>query len=215
MDGYACRHFDLETAVFAHCKSLKQVTGLENIKIIEPEAFYGCTLLEELDLGEKLEKVGDAAFFMNENLKSVYLSSKVKEIGIYAFQGCNALKTIVIPGSVRTIQQHAFYECYNLTIYTAFSEKPGDWHNRFNSSSRTIFYGTELDEFNNVVSVNISDDNLLFRNALNGISAPIYNGKVFVDFVDEEGNSYSLKDLETIKGIKKLTARYSIQGGLE
>lgn len=198
----------LRTAVFAHCTSLKNVTGLENIKVIEPEAFYGCTLLETIDLGEKLETIGDAAFYMDENLTSIYLSSKVKEIGIYAFQGCSMLKSITIPSSVRSIQQHAFYECFNLTIYTSFESKPGDWHNRFNSSSRTIFYKTELDESNNVISVDITNDNLQFRNALNGISAPIYKGKTFINFVDEENNTYTLDDIKSIDKDIKLIARY-------
>ncbi len=198
----------LETAVFAHCVSLKNVTGLENIKVIEPEAFYGCSLLETVDLGENLETIGDAAFFMDEKLTSVYLSSKVKEIGIYAFQGCSSLASLTIPSSVRTIQQHAFYECFNLTIYTSFETKPGDWHNRFNSSNRTIFYNTELDESNNVISVDINEDNLQFRNALNGISAPIYKGKSFINFVDEENKIYTLDDIKSIDKDIKLIARY-------
>ncbi|MBP5342492.1 leucine-rich repeat domain-containing protein [bacterium] len=198
----------LRTAVFSHCSSLKHITGLENIKKIESEAFYGCSSLEDVDLGDETESIGDAAFFLNENLKYIYLSNKVKEIGTYAFQGCNSLKSIIIPGSVRTIQQHAFYECFNLTIYTSMQTKPGDWHSRYNSSNRTTFWNTELDEQNNVVGINISDDYLTFRNAANGISSPISRDKLFVYWTDSSSKQYETSELAKISGELKLTAHY-------
>lgn len=199
---------ELETATFAHCKALVTVTGLENIKNVGTEAFYDCPSLISLDLGDYTESIGDAAFYLNESLSAIHLSNTLKKIGVYAFQGCSSLKTLVIPGGVRTIGQHAFYECSNLTIYTEALEKPSDWHSRFNSSSRTIFYKTELDEENNVISVDITNDNLQFRNALNGISAPIYKGKTFINFVDEENNTYTLDDIKSIDKDIKLIARY-------
>ena len=199
---------ELKTAVFAHCESLETVTGLGNVKTVGPEAFYGCSSLKSVDLNEETETIGDAAFYLDEKLESVYLSNKLKSIGVYAFQGCASLKQIVISESVRTIQQHAFYECINLTIYTSMESKPGDWHNRFNSSNRTIFYSTTLDNENNVIGVNISDTTLQFRNALNGINAPIFKGKTFKYFIDEESNKYSMKDLQGLTGEHTLTAIY-------
>ena len=56
--------------------------------------------------------------------------------------------------------------------------------------------------------IDITNDNLQFRNALNGISAPIYKGKTFINFVDEENNTYTLDDIKSIDKDIKLIARY-------
>ena len=59
-----------------------------------------------------------------------------------------------------------------------------------------------------LIFFDITNDNLQFRNALNGISAPIYKGKTFINFVDEENNTYTLDDIKSIDKDIKLIARY-------
>ena len=199
----------LEVATFAHCTSLKTITNMTGLKTIDSEAFYMCTSLESIELGNDLETVGDAAFLNDESLKSINLSSKIKRIGVYAFQGCKSLTSISLPLSLRTVQQHAFYECDNLTIYTSFSSRPSDWHGRFNSSYRPIFFSSELDDNNTVLTITISKDTINYKNALNGVNAPLVSGSIFSNWVDEESNTYSMDDIITLSENKKLTAVYT------
>lgn len=198
----------LENAAFAHCTSLKTVTNMTGVKTIGAEAFYMCPSLESIELGNNLEVVGDAAFLEDVSLKSINLSTKIKKIGVYAFDGCKSLEVIVLPLSLRSIQQHAFYECENLTIYTALVTKASDWHNRFNSSYRPIFWSAELDESNNVLSIMVSDDTINFKNALNGLSSPTFSGKTFKNWIDDESNTYSMEDILNMSSSIKLTAVY-------
>ena len=198
----------IENATFAHCTNLKTVTNMTGVKTINSEAFYVCKSLESIETGSNLETIGDAAFFGNESLITINLYSKIKKIGVYAFEGCKSLESIVLPLSLRSVQQHAFYECDNLTIYTSMDSKPGDWHNRFNSSYRPIFWSTELDGDNTVLSITLSSNTIDFKNALNGIKAPICNSKQFLHWIDEESNTYNMSDILSITDDKKLMAVY-------
>lgn len=202
----------IETAAFAHCDRLVTVTNATGAKTIDSEAFYMCKALESIELGDNLEVVGDAAFLGNESLKTINLSSKIKKIGVYAFQNCKSLESIVLPLSLRSVQQHAFYECEKLTIYTGMVTKGSDWHNRFNSSYRPIFWGAELDDSNNVLSIMVSSDTVNYKNALNGLSSPVYSGKTFKHWIDDDSNTYSMDDLLDISSSVKLTAVYEQEG---
>ena len=198
----------IENAAFAHCTNLKTVTNMTGVKTINPEAFYMCNSLISIELGDDLETIGDAAFLGNESLITINLSSKIKKIGVYAFEGCKSLEYIALPLSLRSIQQHAFYECEKLTIYTAMDSKPGDWHSRFNSSYRPIIWKTELDDSNNVNAINLSSESISFKNALNGVNAPLKSGMTFIHWIDDESNTYSMDNILTISDTKKLTAVY-------
>ena len=202
----------IENAAFAHCTRLETATNLIGVKTINSEAFYMCNALKSIELGSNLEVIGDAAFYENESLITINLSGKIKKIGVYAFQGCKSLEFIALPLSLRTVQQHAFYECDHLTIYTSMATKPSDWHNRFNSSYRPIFWASELDNDNNVLSISVSSDNVNYKNALNGVNAPLYKDKVFVNWIDDDSNTYSMDDMLNLTSDKKLNAIYENVG---
>ncbi|SFA89597.1 Leucine rich repeat-containing protein [Acetitomaculum ruminis DSM 5522] len=64
----------------------------EDVKNVEPYAFYGCT-----------------------KLTNIILTPKIENIGLSAFYGCASLDTVSIPSSVKSIGENAFFNCSNLS----------------------------------------------------------------------------------------------------
>ena len=110
---------------------------------------------------------------------------------------------------MRKIAQNVFYGCYDLTIYSETNSMPSEWHERFNSSFRPVFYSSEFDENNNVISVTISEDTFINKNSIGTINCPIYDGKVFTNWIDENSNTYSMEDILSITDATKLSAVYA------
>jgi uncharacterized repeat protein (TIGR02543 family) len=111
---------------------------------------------------------------------STYNDLPVVSISNYAFRSCLSLKTIVIPASVEYIGKHAFYGMNNSTIYCEAEKKPDEWHSRFNTSYRPVFYGCEISEDGYVTSIIIKENNPANPNAKNGILSPERAGYDFI-----------------------------------
>ena len=199
----------LENCTFANCLSLVSISLPSGLKVIGKEAFYKCSSLSSIMLGDSVEVIDEAAFFENTSLESVIFPDSLKTINVFAFDSCSKLKTVNIPKELRKIAQNVFYGCYDLTIYSETNSMPSEWHERFNSSFRPVFYSSEFDENNNVISVTISEDTFINKNAIGTISCPIYDGKVFTNWIDENSNTYSMEDILSITDATKLTAVYA------
>ena len=199
----------LENCTFAYCESLASVELPANLKTIGKEAFYKCSSLKDIVLGNSIELIDEAAFYENTSLEYIVFPDSLKDINVFAFDSCTSLKCVNIPKELRRIGQNVFYGCANLTIYSETLYKPSDWHERFNSSFRPVFYNTEFDDDNNVVSINISESTLVNKNAIGKIEPPIINGKAFINWVDDNSNTYSMENVIKITDSIKLRAVYS------
>lgn len=194
---------------FAYCGKLSQIDIPDGVEKIERSAFYKCASVNAIHLGNTLKSVGDYAFFGLENVTNLQLGQSVESLGKYAFKGMKNLLYVVISDNVKNIGQHCFYGCQNLTIYTTASSMVNGWNVRFNSSYRPVFWGVELDEQANVVSIHISKSLFTNRNAKNGIQNPTIDGKSFAYWQSEDNKTYTNEEILNINEDCKLTAVYS------
>ncbi len=194
-------------ASFYGCEALTEITIPDSVKIIGRKAFYGCKAVTTLSLGENVEEIADYAFYNDKNIEELKLNTNLKSIGNYAFKGLEKVKTIILPKTITEIGQHAFYGCKQATFYTDASAILPNWHARFNSSRRTMFYGVEFNADGKVASVVVSKDLLINKNATGGISAPAVN---FSGWRDDENKIYSMEDIVALEleGSLKLYAIY-------
>lgn len=195
---------------FAYCQSLKSIVIPNNVEEIEKAAFYNCSNVKTLILGENLKSIGDYAFAGLSIIEKLELNNNLESIGNYAFKGLTKLKYIVLKDTIKVIGQHCFYGCKELTIYTNANSMLSEWHNRFNSLYRPIFWGVELDDNNNVIAIMVSETSFLNRNALNGINNPEMQGKQFAYWQDENNKKYTNDELINIKNDCRLVAVYTI-----
>ena len=94
---------------FFGCTSLKTVT-MKNVEYIGDYAFNGCIELENLDLGEKLEELGKHVFYSDalprcSKLKSITLPNTLKRLNVASLGGL-VLDELIIPDSVE--RMHTF-----------------------------------------------------------------------------------------------------------
>lgn len=94
---------------FFGCTSLKTVT-MKNVEYIGDYAFNGCIELENLDLGEKLEELGKHVFYSDalprcSKLKSITLPNTLKRLNAASLGGL-VLDELIIPDSVE--RMHTF-----------------------------------------------------------------------------------------------------------
>ena len=199
---------EIPESTFYGCEVLTSIEVPSTVEKIGRYAFYKCANIKSVTLKEGLKQIGDYSFYGLEKVTSLNLPSTLDSIGNYAFKGLVGLTTIVIPNTIRELGQHCFYGCKNMTIYTNASSILGEWHNRFNSSYRPIFWDCEFDENNNVKSVNIKSEMFENKNASNGVNPPTVDGKTFKCWIDEESNTYSMDDLLNIEKEGRLEAVY-------
>lgn len=199
----------LENCTFANCEDLASISLPNSLKVIGKEAFFKCPRLKTIKFGNNVELIDEAAFYENTSLESVVFPDSLKTIKVFAFDSCSNLKCVNIPKELRRIDQNVFYGCYDLTIYSETLYMPSEWHERFNSSFRPIFYSSEFDDNNFVTSITISEDTFVNKNAIGTLNSPVYDGKVFTNWIDENSNAYSMSDIISITDTIKLNAVYA------
>ena len=86
---------------------LKSIKLSKNIKEIPENMCYGCTNLKTIDL-QNIEIIDEEAFCDCINLSKIKFPSTLKNIGKKAFYNCKSLTKIEIPASVESIDVHAF-----------------------------------------------------------------------------------------------------------
>ena len=120
----------IEYGAFYGCTSLKTVKGIENVMLINQEAFANCDLRGELKLDNACA-IGNNAFAQNGQwidtngdkvtdtlkggLTSVVLSDKLQSIGAYAFANNNALENVEVKASQVKYGPYVFSGCKALT----------------------------------------------------------------------------------------------------
>ncbi len=222
---------DIGNKCFLGCIELKKATIGNSLVEIPDSAFYDCTMLKTINIPLSVKKIGRSAFYKNERLENITIDEGLEEIGDYAFFETNNLKNVVFPSSlskignfcfkgskleevhlmstISKIGQHAFYGCKNMVIYSDSISVPGEWHERFNSSNRPVFWGTEFNDDGSVKSIIISNETSINLRQKNEISLPKKENMVFNCFRDQDLNEYSmddLKDIQSIEGGVKLIA---------
>ena len=96
------------------------IIDLNNVEVIEDEAFAGCKNLVSIDLG-KVKKIGKRAFANCEKLEEVF-AENAKIICENAFESCKLLERVKIQ-NVETIKECAFSNCFKLENVVAVSVK--------------------------------------------------------------------------------------------
>lgn len=200
---------EISEYAFAYCTNLTSINIPDSIEKIGKSAFYNCENVQTLKLGKNLKTIDDYAFSGLGLVEELKLPDSIESMGNFAFKGLKSLKFLVIPESIKVIGQHCLYGCSNLTIYTNATSRLTEWHNRFNSLRRPIFWGVELDENNNVISVKISETSLENVRATNGINGPAMEGKTFKCWKDENNATYTNEELINIDTECKLVVVYN------
>lgn len=200
---------ELPEYAFAYCTNLGSIDIPDSIEKIGKGAFYNCENVQILKLGKNLKTIADYAFSGLSLVEELTLTDSIESIGNFAFKGLKNLKFLIIPESVKIIGQHCLYGCSNLTIYTNASSRLTEWHNRFNSLRRPIFWGVELDENNNVISINVSNSSFENRHASNGINGPSMDGKPFKCWQDENNTTYTNEALSDLDKECRLVVVYN------
>ena len=95
-------------------------TGISSIAIpnsvtsIGGFAFSGCACLSSVTIGDGVTSIENAAFYGCASLNTVTIPNSVTNIGSYAFSRCTALISVTIGDSVTSIINNAFRYCYKL-----------------------------------------------------------------------------------------------------
>ena len=119
VDLSACK--SMGDNVFSGCKKLENVIGLENLKSIPDEAFFG-TALKSVDL-PVCTTIGSRAFSACSGLQSVDLP-KVESIGNNVFWG-SGIRKISLPETLKNMG----YQCFDkVTEYTFNGTQPAVLH---------------------------------------------------------------------------------------
>lgn len=192
-------------------RNLTSIDIPDGVEKIGKAAFYNCSNVVTLQLGKNIKSIDDYAFSGLALVEYLTLNDALESIGNYAFKGMANLKSIILRDHIQVIGQHCFYGCKNLTIYTDAKSIRGEWHNRFNSLYRPIFWGVEFDENNDIVSISISEATFQNKNASNGIHSPITNGKIVAYWQDENNTTYTNEDLANIDKDCTLIAVYAVE----
>lgn len=127
----------LESRVFAYNRNLKQVSGLNNFKVIKSGAFM-YTAIESAKLTGK-KKLGSSIFAQCRNLRSIELGVRIvppslcsscvslskviisdaKAIESNAFRDCREIQYIEVNDEVERIEKGAFMNCFKeSTVFT-------------------------------------------------------------------------------------------------
>ena len=168
---------------FYNCTSLEAINIPDTVKIVGKYAFRGCSSATTLTLGNSLESIGSYAFYSCAAIENIVIPTSTVTIGDYAFRSCSSVSSVVIPANVQSIGKHAFYGLSKGVIYCEAESIPADWHERFNSSYRPVFWGCTLSEDKQyIVSFVKQSDNPVNISKADIIAPPSRNGYVFEGF---------------------------------
>lgn len=105
----------IESSAFHHLggNSLERI-NLENVRIIESNAFYYCTHLKEIGSFASLEELGSNAF-NSTSLKEVCLPGTVKKVNLDAFNNCK-LSKLTFQEGIESIAGRIHEDIEELTI---------------------------------------------------------------------------------------------------
>ena len=175
-------------------------------------AFHNAEIYTLNHLPESIQSIGSHAFD-NANLSSSFLIGKnsLQTIGSYAFESTE-IRSILLSSSVTSVGSYAFRYCSNLTIYTSYTSKPGNWSSSWNSSNRPVFWGCTLGGSNGYVSsFTKTGSNPSNINATNGLNDPIrdeYTFKGWNTVSDGSGTSYGTSELSSVSNNTTLYAQW-------
>ena len=77
----------IDSAAFALCANLTDITLPSKLTSISNDLFYGCKKLASIIIPEGVTAIGESAFYGCGEIKEITIPAKVIEIGKYAFSG--------------------------------------------------------------------------------------------------------------------------------
>lgn len=104
----------IEYGAFYGCVKLTEVEGIEHVKLINKEAFFGCNLTDTLSL-DSAHAISDYAFAGNEYLKEVILPETLRSIGAYAFYQDKRIEKVTINAVKVKYGAYVFADCSAIT----------------------------------------------------------------------------------------------------
>ena len=104
---------------FSYIYTLKEITILGNVTVINDATFMQCQNLKIVSLPDTVEIVGTEAFSGCYNLSEVNIgeNSSLHTIKEYAFYSCEKLNHIFLPKSLSNIEPLAFANCIALATF--------------------------------------------------------------------------------------------------
>ena len=100
-------------SAFKDCKTLKSVSFLADVDVIDDYAFAGCTSLTDISIPIETTRIGAHAFEDCTNLSELIIWGN-PEIDDYAFAGCESIVDLSISYDTKRVGAHAFDGCDNL-----------------------------------------------------------------------------------------------------
>lgn len=97
----------IEYAAFFKCKSLKKV-DFGSVVNIGVSSFANCSALTEIIIPDTVTTISSGAFNGCDSVQTLKIGNRVTSIGASAFTLCDKLKSVVIPDSVTSIGASAF-----------------------------------------------------------------------------------------------------------
>lgn len=105
---------EIETAAFAECKNIKEISFPQSLLIIGQFAFEQCIGLENLKLNNGLKNILFYAFSECKNLKTIDFGTTLHTIAYSAFENCGLEGDLVLPDSLIRMESNVFENCKNL-----------------------------------------------------------------------------------------------------
>ena len=94
-------------AAFSNMENVTEINIPDNVRVINPNAFFGCTSLKTVTM-KNVEYIGDYAFNGCVELENLDLGEKLEELGKYVFYSdalprCSKLKSITLPNTLKRL----------------------------------------------------------------------------------------------------------------
>ncbi len=201
----------VESAAFAYCNGLTDVTFPSTLTKLSNKAFDHCEGLVSVKLPEGITKIENDTFNICKNLKSVEIPSTVEAIGDYAFDECAALEKLVLPEGLVSIGRYTFEGCAVLESVAMPSSVTSIGNYAFNRCAQLehVYYtGSEADWALIKIGNNnapLLDANIYF-DVTPTITYPVEGGNIYIDretgtVIDADETIAAAIIPETIEGV--------------
>lgn len=102
---------------FMNCKSLQDISFIDNVLFLGRSVFAGMDKLESIRLPKDLRRIPEFTFFECESLKDVEIPKSVCVIDSFSFQH-TAISNLTIPNNVQELGDAVFSRCFQLEKVT-------------------------------------------------------------------------------------------------
>jgi|GEM_PF-2076271 len=144
--------------VFQGAWRLTSIRLPNSLRTIGEFAFAQLQGISSMDIPEGVTHLDRYAFFGGASLRHVTLPSTLISIGDYAFARNRGLTSITLGPNIIGVGSHAFFDNVRMTIYTDRPWRAPHWSPFWNSGHRPVVWNSVVNEYNQVVAVNIRNE---------------------------------------------------------